>query len=233
MIFENFSVEEVASAFDELQARRDDGFSAEEANSEGLTASCDIVSSVLALANFNTNGVNYGSYNDGLTVYVTGATDSYVDLSIQSYYITAMNIDASNSSGYNLLGGNFAHNVILGGAYRNFLWGGNDYVGDTLIGGTGENLFGYGRYQGDDAILNASSNDGVYLQGLNLSDIVATAVDGNTIGLLFNTGNVLTVACTELQSPEFMLNDDGIYQYNFLSATWSKVDLNVNALLSA
>ena len=230
MIYGNFSVEEVASAFEEMQSKRDDGFAAEESKPEGLTASYDITSSVFSLAEFGKNGVDFmGSYNDGTTVYVTGTTDSYIDFTIRAYYGTAVNIDATNSSGYNLLGGNEASNIILGGSYRNLMIGGEGYASDILVGGTGENLFGYGKFQGNDTIINASSNDGVYLQNLNLSDIVATAADGNTIGLLFSTGNVLTVTCTEPQSPEFMLEDDGVYQYNFASATWSKVTLTLKS----
>ena len=219
MGYENFSVENVGAAFDELQAKRAGGFVAEESKSENLAVSYD--SSGTGYVGSDGYSVNYGSYNDGTTVYVYGATDSYVDLSKGSLvYGTAVNIDATYSTGANILGGNSDPNIIWGGSYYNLLLGG--YGNDILVGGTGTNIFAYGKYEGNDTILNAGMFDKVVLYDLSLSDIVATAWDGYTVALGFNTGEILTVDCTAGVgvSPDFVLSDGSTYWCNCLSGQW-------------
>lgn len=204
-----------------------EGFSAVETKLESLTVSYDssgyggASNFTNAFSAFGSNGVNYGNYNDGATVYAMGITDTSIDLSTGNYG-TAVNIDASSSSGTALLIGNQASNIISGGSYYNFLYGGEGNVNDILVGGTGRNIFMYGKYEGSDTILNASMFDGVALYDVNLSDIVFTASDGNTIGFLFNTGNVLTVECTSFLSGDFLLADGSIYWYDCSSKTWTQ-----------
>ena len=163
--------------------------------------------------------VSYDTFSDGATVYVTGTTDATVDLST-GFYGTAVNIDATNSSGENNLAGNQTSNIILGGANVNFIWGGSDFVNDILVGGTGENLFVYGKYEGNDSIINAASADTILLHDVSLSDIVATASDGNTVGILFNTGNVLTVTGTSSASADIKLADGSEFWYSYTSRQW-------------
>lgn len=163
--------------------------------------------------------VNYGDYNDGTNVYVLGSNNATVDLST-GFYGTAVNIDASSSTGNNYLVGNWAANIILGGTDDNTIWGGTDFANDILVGGTGENLFFCGKYEGSDSIINAASDDTVFLHDVNLSDIVATASDGYNVGILFNTGNVLTVSGTSAASAEFKLADGSEFWYSYTSRQW-------------
>ena len=163
--------------------------------------------------------VNYGDYNDGATVYVYGANNAIVDLST-GFYGTAVNIDASNSMGDNNLAGNFAPNMILGGADDNTIWGGADYANDILVGGLGEDHFICGKTEGSDSIINAASGDTVLLYDVTLSDIVATASDGFNVGILFNTGNVLTVSGNSTASAEIKLADGSEFWYSYASKQW-------------
>ena len=163
--------------------------------------------------------VNYGDYNDGTTVYVFGTNKAIVDLS-SGLYGTAVNIDASTSTGDNFLVGNVAANIILGGADDNTLWGGVDYANDILVGGAGEDSFFYGKTEGSDSIVNASSEDTIYLHDVTLADIAATASDGNTLGIMFNTGNVLTISGTDNASADIKLADGSEYWYSYGSRQW-------------
>ena len=220
MSYENFSVEKVSAVFDELSAKRAGGFVAEVSKSENLAVSYDSGADT-GYVGSSGYSVNYGSYNDGTTVYVYGATDSYVDLSKGSLvYGTAVNIDATYSTGNNILAGNSASNIIWGGSYNNLLIG--YYGNDILVGGTGTNFFGYGQYEGNDTILNAGIFDKVVLYDFTLSNIVAAASDGFTVGLGFNTGEILTVDCTAGAgvSPDFVLSDGSTYWYNCVTKQW-------------
>ncbi|MBR1647530.1 MAG: hypothetical protein IJ685_12250 [Selenomonadaceae bacterium] len=167
---------------------------------------------------------NPGNYNDGTTVYVIGANRGFVDLNNTGFYGTAVNIDATNSTGENNLSGNLAANIILGGMGDNTLWGGADFANDILVGGTGEDDFFYGKSEGSDSIINASANDEIHLYDVTLSDIVATASDGLSVGILLSTGNVLTVSGTDIASAEFKLANGVGYQYNYLSKTWAQTN---------
>ena len=162
-------------------------------------------------------------YNDGTTVYATGSSAIGIDLS-SGVYGTATNIDATASQSLNILSGNQAANVIYGGSYYNFMWGGNDYANDILVGGTGNNYFICGKNEGSDTVLNASLYDKVLLYDVSLSDIVATTSDGFTVGLLFNTGNVLAVSGTSEYSADFQLSDGSIYWYDYGSQAWEQID---------
>ena len=160
-----------------------------------------------------------GYTNDGTNVNVFGYGSYTIDLS-GGYYGTAVNINAAYSAGNNVLIGSYANNIILAGSGATSLWGGPDYANDVLVGGTASDMFYCGRGEGNDAILNASSADTVWLHNVSLSDIVATAYDGTTVALAFNTGNVLTVACTDYYSPNFITADGGSYRFNRMTGSW-------------
>ena len=165
--------------------------------------------------------VNFGDYNDGTTVYVFGDTNASVDLST-GFYGTAVNIDASNSAGENFLAGNRTSNIILGGTDDNSIWGGADIANDILVGGTGENHFICGKYEGNDSIINASTDDSILLYDVTLGDIAFTASDGYTVGILFTTGNVLTISGTSSASADIKLADGSEFWYSYTSRQWNQ-----------
>ena len=189
-----------------------EGFSAVETKPEGLAVSYDLGT--------NSFEYDYGTYYiNGSNVYVYGTTDSRITL-FNGGYGAAVNIDATGSSGEARLAGDLNSNVISGGSYRNLLWGGWGFANDILVGGTGFNFFVSGQSEGSDTILNAGMYDTVYLRDVTVSDIIATASDGNTVGILFNTGNVLTVTGTNAVSADFVLADDSRYWYDYSFQTW-------------
>ena len=51
---------------------------------------------------------------------------------------------------------------------------------------------------------------------MNLRDVTV----GNTVGILFNTGNVLTVSGTSGASADVVLADGSTYRYGYNSKQW-------------
>ena len=162
---------------------------------------------------------DYGYTNDGINVALFGYGSYTVDLS-SGYYYPAVNINAAYSAGNNLLMGDYNANIILAGSGATSLWGGADYANDVLVGGSSYDLFYCGKTSGNDAVLNASSADTVWLHDAAVSEIVQTLYDGTTLALQFNTGNVVSVACTDYYSPNFVTADGGNYRFNRMTASW-------------
>ena len=183
-------------------------------SSTGLTATTEVVESADLAVSYDSTYTT-----DGTTVYLYGTDAATVDLST-GVYGSAINIDASNSAGANYLLGNWAANIIISGPGPSYLWGGADYMNDILVGGWSYDTFVYGRYEGNDAILNGSSMDIINLYDSYVSDIVQTAYDGTNLALLFNTGNTLVVACTDYLSPIFATADGGQYTFNRATYSW-------------
>ena len=162
---------------------------------------------------------NEGYTNDGTNVNVFGYNSYTIDLS-SGYYYPAVNINAAYSAGNNVLMGDYNANIIMAGSGATSLWGGADYANDVLVGGSSYDLFYVGKTSGNDVVLNASSADTVWLHDVALSEIVATAYDGTSVALQFNTGHVVAVACTDYYSPTFSTADGGNYRFNRMTASW-------------
>lgn len=160
-----------------------------------------------------------GGFNDGTTVTVYGTENYTVDLS-SGYYYPAINIDATYSSGMNYLFGDSGANVIIAGMGNSALWGSSDYESDLLIGGWGYDTFYCGKYEGNDMVLNGGANDTVWLYNTSFFDIIQTTYDGTSVGLLFNTGTSLFVACTDLLSPAFLTAEGGLFVFNRVTGSW-------------
>lgn len=174
---------------------------------------------LMAMSNIETPATNQIT-NDGITVAVFGSESSNIMLDSVAYG-TAQNINAVYSSGFNALTGNYAPNLIMAGAGNTALWGGADFANDILVDGAGYDTFYCGKSEGSDCVLNASAIDTVCLYDTTLSDIVAAVSDGNgTVALQFNTGNVLMVNGTDLQSATFALADGSRYAYNRVTQAW-------------
>lgn len=163
----------------------------------------------------------YGSpYNDGVTVNVYGTESYIVDLS-SNYYYPAVNINATYSSGANyLIGDDEADNIIIAGMGPSTLWGGDGYTDDVLVGGWNYDTFYCGKYNGNDAVLNASFGDTVWLYNTSLFDIIQTSYDGTTVGLLFSTGTALFVSCNDIFSPTFVTAEGLQYVFNRATGSW-------------
>ena len=159
--------------------------------------------------------------DDGSTYTFEGANyDIRLDGSAGQAFINVYNVDASQSFGNDLIFGDANPNVILEGGGSNTLWGGAGNAVDYLSGGTGTDVFFYGKTEGNDIIVNASLPDSVNLYDVTLSDIVSATESDGTISLTFNTGNTLTVQGTDSMSAAINLADGSSWRYHRGTGSW-------------
>ena len=97
------------------------------------------------------------------------------------------------------------------------MWGGQGMVSDTLIGGESSQTFLFGKYDGNDVIWGANSNDTINLYNVSVSDIGGVSVDGEG-GAYFEfagTGSSLYVKDIGNDlTATVKLADGSAYQYN-------------------
>ena len=130
-------------------------------------------------------------------------------------------LDGRTLTGFSyLVGSDAGSNVIFAGNSGSDLWGNTGNAFDLLIGGTGYDTFFVGKYDGNDAIQNAAAADSINLYDVRLSDITLTAEDNGTLGIAFNTGNVITIQSTDFISAKFNLADGNSYRYNHATKSW-------------
>ncbi|MBR1647782.1 MAG: hypothetical protein IJ774_09445 [Selenomonadaceae bacterium] len=118
------------------------------------------------------------------------------------------------------LGGNSNGNAIYAGQGGNILWGGDDTATDYLFGGAGTDVFQVGKTDGNDAVLNAGTDDVIHLYDVNVDDIISYAYDANTIALGLNSGNVISVVNGDAISPTFTLANGQSYRFNRAAYAW-------------
>ena len=119
-----------------------------------------------------------------------------------------------------IVGANNQSNNLIAGYGGSNLWGGVGFSADILTGNFGIDNFVIGKSEGNDYVANASAGDTVNLYDVSLSDIIATAADGNRVAIALNTGFVVTVENTDSVTPAFQLSDGMRYAYNFGSGAW-------------
>ncbi len=176
---------------------------------------------------YDGNGNFFAGSTTGALV-VQNAADKVIDLKdaagndfVKAYSATTAGvIDGRGLAGFELINGSAGADAIYAGDGGSQLWGGADTVSDAMMGGGGTDIFIGGRTQGADFFLNASSADIVHLNDSALSDIVATAEENGTIGIAFNTGNVVAIQSSEALSATVMLTDGSAYKYNHANKSW-------------
>ena len=166
--------------------------------------------------------VTYGDEDSRVTINVgteyEGETwaDNYTDI-----YDNIKGINAQDNPHALILAGSSSNSeVIYGSSGNSSLWGGYNNVDDTLVGGSGSEMFWYGKFDGYDVISNADSSDIVNLYDVNLSEITAADVSTDQVVIKFNTGTALVVNDTERVTPTFRLGGGGLYNYNRDSGQW-------------
>lgn len=170
--------------------------------------------------------VSYFKTNAGGTVNVNGSNsvNIWMDGSRGQNFEGVVVLNAGNSSGYNtLVGNNNASTSIVGGSGNSSLWGGSGVADDTLFGGNGSEMFWYGRFDGNDVILNAASNDTVFLYDSILENITEARVNGSEIKVIFNSNSAVAVNCADSISPVIMLADKSRWTYNLHEGKWNNV----------
>ena len=179
---------------------------------------------------FNSDNFVFSSSSGDLTI--QNVCDKVVDFSYNGTTIAylakasgALDLDASGLSQFLILaGGDSAQNNFTAGSGGSWLWGGAGSYGsgswDTLIGGSGSDVFFFGKNDGSDFIKNASSSDVVNLYDISVSDITSLQAEGNTITLVFNTGADLQIQSSENVSAKITMSE-GSVNFNHSTGQWN------------
>ena len=132
---------------------------------------------------------------------------------------TAQNVevlDASFSSGANILVGDSGNNYIISGGNNSVLWGA---AGDDIMyGGTGTDIFMFGAGDGNDLIFGAEDDDVINIHNANLSDIT---VAQESFGLVIGVGGS-ALAVIGQNNSTFTFADGSAYHYNRAANSWDK-----------
>ena len=174
------------------------------------------------------NGNFYFQMTTGLLA-ITNARDKFIDFRdgasnelAKAYAATLpMAIDFRPGAGVQyLVGSEAGSNTILAGNGCAYLWGNVGTATDVLVGGAGNDTFFVGKNEGNDAIQNSSAADSINLYDVTLSDITFTAEDNGTLGIAFNTGNVITVQSTDYITAKINLADGSSWRFNHQTKAW-------------
>ncbi len=139
-------------------------------------------------------------------------------------YLYVMNIDASTSTGNNVLFGSSGYNEIRGGRGTSVLWGGQyDGTADVLIGGSGVDIFIVGQYDGNDTVSGAESQDIIYLHDVNFTQLVSSNVSDSGFTITTETGSQISVNNSDNLSCAFWTEEGLHTKYNRSTNSWVNV----------
>jgi len=161
------------------------------------------------------------SQQGSLIVNDSAENNIWLDGSAGKLFVNVANIDASSSTGHNILAGDTASNKITAGGGNDLLWGG---VGgnDTLTGGAGADVFFFGKNDGSDFITNASSSDIVNLYDVSINDITSLDTSNNQITIGLSTGANLQINSAENVSAKITMAE-GSVNFNHSTKQWQLV----------
>ena len=179
----------------------------------------------------NPVGENFYFYFPSGTLTITNARDKVIDFrnandggsELAKGYVATnpMVIDLRGSAGVQyLVGSDAGSNTIYAGNQSAYLWGNVGNAGDYLVGGAGYDTFYVGKYEGNDAVQNASAADTVNLYDVRLSDITYTAESNGIVGIGLNTGNTVTIQSTDFISAKISLADGTNWRFNHQTKAW-------------
>ena len=131
-------------------------------------------------------------------------------------------INATNTTGSNILAGNDKDNQIFGGSGTNDMWGGSSKTNDYLFGGSGQNTFWYGKGEGVDLVENTKKGDTINLYNITLGDISNVEITNSSISIVIGDSEGIAVSGSDEVSPTFKLANGESYNYNRSSAEWQQ-----------
>lgn len=148
----------------------------------------------------------YGNSKTTDTLSITGAEDYTIDLGNEKryndtrLYNSVEVVDATGSTGDNILIGGEKSSTLKAGTGATTLWGGSSKA-DLLVGGTGEDIFVYGNSNNDgrDTISGYDSdNDKVFFVNSDKFKSVKRTSDGVTFAFTSDTASAqkLTIGAT-------------------------------------
>ena len=165
---------------------------------------------------FNIDQTSYTqTYSKSMTL--DGADNKEVWLSNESEEVT---INATTTTGTNILAGNNKDNQIFGGAGTNNMWGGSSKTNDFLFGGEGKNNFWYGKGEGVDLVENTKTGDTINFYNVTLGDISNVEITADSISVVVGENEGVAVNTSDKISPTFKLADGESYNYNRSSSEW-------------
>ena len=129
-------------------------------------------------------------------------------------------LDASAATGNMTLVGNSLDNVIYGGTASNSIWGGFGANNDTLIGGSGHNIFFFGMNNGADTITSINAGDVVYLAN-GLEQIASTTITSGATKIELTDGSSLEIQ-GNANDVEYHLADGNKFTADHNSGQWNK-----------
>ena len=162
------------------------------------------------------------SQQGSLIVNDSAENNIWLDGSAGKFFVNVANIDASSSTGKNILAGDAGSNKITAGSGNDLLWGG---VGgnDTLTGGSGADTFFFGRNDGTDLISSAGSSDTVFLYDVSINDITSLNTEtDNQISIGLNTGANIKINSSENVSAKITMQE-GSVNFNHSTGQWQLV----------
>ena len=165
---------------------------------------------------FTQNQISY-SQSSSKTMLLEGSDNKEVWLTNESEEET---INATTTTGTNILAGNNKDNQIFGGKGVNDMWGGSGKTNDFLFGGEGKNNFWYGKGQGVDLVENTKTGDTINFYNVTLGDISNIEITDSSISVVVGENEGLAVNTNDKISPTFKLADGESYSYNRSSAEW-------------
>ena len=131
-------------------------------------------------------------------------------------------INATETTGINILAGNNKDNQIFGGKGHNDMWGGSYHTNDYLFGGEGQNTFWYGKGEGVDLVENTKKGDTINLYNITLGDIANVEITDSSISIVVGKDEGVAINSSDEISPTFKLSNGESYNYNRSSAEWQK-----------
>ena len=134
-----------------------------------------------------------GSASRKDTLLLTGSQSTVVNLQSNRdiWYINIDAVDASQSTGSNILVGDTAGNTLIGGEGTTAMWGGGA-ASDVMQGGSGTDTFWYGHGDGQDTIVSGRTGDSIYFYNVGRGR-ASFSMDGSNLKLSVGGNDTLTV----------------------------------------
>ena len=174
---------------------------------------------------------NTFTYDEEVTNYFGGSKKDTLQVSGEDHSVWMENlgssieiIDASGSTGDNLLAGGHEAETIIGGRGDNSLWGGAG-GNDVLTGGSGYNEFYFGKGEGTDRITKSGDDDKVMLYNVKLEDVngQATGLKNGNMVIALKDGSTLTLQNYDSHGATTFQLADGTFSYDRKTGSWQEI----------
>ncbi len=134
------------------------------------------------------------------------------------------NLDGRSLSKYEIIVGGSEDDTIRAGSGGSQLWGGSG-SSDTLVGGSGEDCFYYGKHDGNDTFYEVGAEDRVLLYDMTLDDIASLALSSEgafTVGTKQSGTLTLEGQSSSRTSATFSLADGTSWQWDGGRQQWNR-----------